>query len=181
MSHNALTFNGVEPDARSTISSLLRGVENSTVVTIDYGVSGFAAGVGVARSWRRPAAGNYTEHLLDTGVSVGNSPRRLTGLSTAQYYETITLPAGTWLAEFKIGSTNAANPATTTRLALYNNTTGAIVSNIISYRDANRCPVCVAVVAGNTTYETRVITGALTSIANALAAGVAGWNFKRIA
>lgn len=178
MSHNTMTLNGVAPLATGAVNpTTIGGSDNSLFVSIDYGVSGFAAGVGVARSWRKTT---YSEQVLGTGITIGTSPRRLGFLSTTDYYETVTLPAGTWLATLKIGCTSSGTPSTTTRVALYRNDTGAIVSNIISYRDANRCPVCVAIVSGGITYEARIISGAITSVATLLAAGTAGWSFKRI-
>lgn len=182
MSHNTITLNGTEPTAAGVVApAIVWAVDNSRVVTLNYGTSGLAATAGIARSWRVASAGNYTQQILGTGFSIGTSPRRISGLSTTEYYETITVPAGTWLAEFKIGSNNALLASSTTRAAIYRNDTGAIVSNILSFRDANRCPVCIAVLSGNVTYEVRVITGALTSLATNLAAGTAGWTFRKIA
>lgn len=183
MSHNTITLNGTEPTATGAVNSTIAwAVENSRFTSVNYGTSGLAAVAGVARSWRRgSAAGNYTQQILSAGFSLGNSPRRLSALSTSEYYETVTVPSGTWLATFKVGSNNLALAGANTRAAIYRNDTGAIVSNIISFRDANRCPVCVAIVQGGVTYELRVITGALTSLATNLAAGTAGWSFRKVA
>ena len=182
MSHNTITLNSTEPTATGAVNPTTAwAVENSRVTSINYGTSGLAAVAGVARSWRRGSAGGYTQQILSAGFSLGNSPRRLSAASTSEYYETVTVPAGTWLAEFKIGSNNLALAGANTRAAIYRNDTGAIVSNIISFRDANRCPVCVAIVQGGVTYELRVITGALTSLATNLAAGTAGWSFRKVA
>ncbi|MGA1354953.1 MAG: hypothetical protein ACO32I_09300 [Candidatus Limnocylindrus sp.] len=183
MSHNTITLNGTEPTATGAVNSTIAwAVENSRVTSVNYGTSGLAAVAGVARSWRRgSAAGGYTQQILSAGFSLGNSPRRLSALSTSEYYETVTVPSGTWLATFKVGSNNLELASSTTRAAIYRNDTGAIVSNIISFRDVNRCPVCVAILQGGITYELRVIAGALTSIATNLAAGTAGWSFRKVA
>lgn len=182
MSHNTITLNSTAPTATGAVNPTIAwAVENSRVTSVDYGTSGLAAVAGVARSWRRGSAGNYTQQILSAGFSLGNSPRRLSAASTSEYYETVTVPAGTWLATFKVGSNNLALAGANTRAAIYRNDTGAIVSNIISFRDANRCPVCVAIVQGGVTYELRVITGALTSLATNLAAGTAGWSFRKVA
>lgn len=179
MSHNTITLNSTEPTAAGLVAPTIASATHyATVVTANFSSS--VIGAGKARSWRFQSAGQIAVQTFSAGFSAGFSPRRNTLASTSEYYETVNVPAGTWLAEYKI----AINESTTlngARIALYNNSTGAIVSPIICLRDRNRCTLAIAIVPGGVSYETRIISGTATTISDLRAFGVSGWTFRKIA
>lgn len=178
MSHNTITLNDTEPTAAGLVAPTIeRAAHYSTIVSLNFGSGN--SGAGVARSWRRQSA-SYAAQVLPTGFSIALSPRRQPLVASSDWYEMINVPAGTWLAEFKL-ATNESATMNGARIALYNNSTGAIVSPIISLRDRNRCTLAVAIVTGGVSYETRIVSGTATNVPDARGGGVSGWTFRKIA
>jgi len=179
VSHNTILLNGTEPTARGLVAPTIAcSAHYATTVSANFNSS--SIGAGKARSFRFQSAGQLAAQVFPTGFSAGFSPRRNTLASTLEWYEMVNVPAGTWLAEFKI-ATNESTTLNGARIALYNNGTGAIVSPIITLRDRNRCTLAIAIVPGGVSYETRIISGTATTVPDLRACGVSGWTFRKIA
>jgi len=178
VSHNTITLNSTAPTAAGLVAPTIAGAAHySTIVTINFGSGN--SGAGTARSFRRQSA-SYAAQTLTTGFSIALSPRRQPLVASSDWYEMINVPAGTWLAEFKV-ATDESTTFTGGRVALYNNSTGAVVSPIISFRDRNRCALALAIVPGGVSYEIRIFSGTVNNAPNVRATGVSGWTFRKIA
>lgn len=178
MSHNTIIVNSTEPTAAGLVAPTIeRAAHYSTIETLNFGSGN--SGAGVARSWRRQSA-SYAAQVLPTGFSIALSPRRQPLVAASDWYEMINVPAGTWLAEFKV-ATDESTTFSGGRVALYNNSTGAIVSPIITFRDRNRCTLAIAIVPGGVSYEIRIVSGTVNNAPNVRASGVSGWTFRKIA
>lgn len=174
MSHNTILINSAAPSASGLISPQVeRASHYSTAVSAPMG--SITSTAGKAYSWRKVSQATV---LLASGFSIALSPRRNTSVNSNDWYELINVPSGTWWVELKIG-VSEASPAGA-QVALYNNSTGAIVSNIVAFRDRNRSALLLAKITGGVSYEVRIVSGSMNFGGTDRATGVSGWHIKRI-
>lgn len=174
MSHNTITLNGTQPTAAGVVSPVIaRASHYATNITAQMG--NITSTAGQAYSWR---IGSEAVRVLSAGFSVATSPRRNPSVNATQWYELVNVPAGEWWVELKIGVSESA-PAGA-RVALYNNSTSAIVSNIVAFRDRNRSALLVARVTGGVSYEVRIVSGSQNFGGTERASGVSGWHFRKV-
>ena len=145
MSHNATTVNGTPPSASGalTLSNAYFGVTTYPVIT---SLSTIVANVPVRYSI--PMGRNSSYNILTTkqGTSAQLGPT-LNVISTTyqgDWFDRITLPAGTWLIRANI----AQDPSysSTGSFCLVNFSTGARIGPVVSTRDAQRSSLCIGYV-----------------------------------
>lgn len=174
MSHNTITVNSTEPTAAGLVAPpTARASHYATNVSSSMG--NITSTAGQAYSWR---IDTQAVRVLSTGFSVATSPRRNGSVNSSQWYELVNVPSGNWWVELKIGVSESA-PAGA-RVALFNNSTGLRVSNVVAFRDRNRSALLVARVTGGVSYEVRIVSGSQNFGGTDRASGVSGWHFKKV-
>lgn len=131
--------------------------------------------VGKTHSWRSTGQAVVS---LPSGWSWSRGPNTAIGSGNAAgWRDVITVPAGDWLVEMKIGQ--ASTTTYTGQLALFT-TTGTRISNIISFRDRNRSPLIIARVTGGVSVELRCVATTINAVATELSFRVASFSFVQI-
>ena len=131
--------------------------------------------VGKTHSWR---ASGQAVVSLPSGWSWSRGPNTaIASGNAADWRDVITVPAGDWFVEMKIGQ--ASSSTYTGQLALFT-TTGTRISNIISFRDRNRCPLIVARVTGGVSVELRCVATTINAVATEFSFRAASFSFVQI-
>lgn len=131
--------------------------------------------VGKTHSWRSTGQAVVS---LPSGWSWSRGPNTaIASAYAADWRDVITVPAGSWFVEMKIGQASTTNY--TGQLALFT-TTGTRISNIISFRDRNRSPLIIARVTGGVSVELRCVATTINAVATEFSFRVASFSFVQI-
>lgn len=151
MSHNTYTVNSVEPDS----SSLL-----SVSAAAGFGLSNYPMGRSLGGlEISIPAGSNiplgrhpsYNKQLLGNGVTatLGSVRNVISTQYIADWFDRISLPAGTWFLKACVSQSSSSSTATG-QFAWVIEQTGAIIGPVCSMRDAQRTSFCWALVTVST-------------------------------
>lgn len=130
----------------------------------------------VAHSWRAVTSDMVVS--LPTGWSWVTGPNaKVLPQFQSQWKDSINVPSGEWLVEFKVAMSTTATY--TGRIALFDSS-GAQLSPIVSYRDANRSCAIIARVVGPVQVVLNVVQTTVNTQANSNAYRTASFSFYQI-
>jgi hypothetical protein len=166
MSYN--TISGIGDPVRT-------GASWRPLVFSSISMGDISTAVGKTHSWRSTGDASVS---LPSGWSWSRGANTAIASGNAgDWRDVITVPAGNWLVEMKIGQ--GVSVSYTGQLALFT-TTGTRLSNLVSFRDRNRCPLIVARVTGGVSVEVRCVATTINAVATETAFRVASFSFVQI-
>lgn len=135
-----------------------------------------AAAVGKTHSFRNSTSD--ASYSLPTGWSWATGPNTaIASQYQSGWRDRITVPVGDWLVEIKIGQDYSATY--TGQVALFDSSNNRL-SNVVSFRDANRSPVILARITGPISVEVKCIATPINAVANSYSYSVASFAFVKM-
>lgn len=134
--------------------------------------------VGKTFSWSRGTTVDQPILKVPSGWALLNGPNDVTSPSFRhQWFDRFSIPSGEWLVEMKISMDSATS--WNGRVALYSSA-DVRLSNVVSFRDANRNITLIAKVTGGIDVEVRCVTQTINAVATRLARAVASFTFTAV-
>lgn len=138
----------------------------------------FSLPVGKTMAWSRGTTDDAPIVHTPVGWALLNGPNTLTAPQYWSFwFDRISVPAGEWLVEIKMGLDNVT--AWDGRVALYSSS-DVRLSPFVSFRDANRSVLIIAKVTGGTAVEVRCANQTINAVTTRLARAVISISFTAI-
>ena len=148
------------------------------VFTGTYNPGVYSLPVGKTLGWATSLVDDSPVTILPTGWTMYSGPNTATSPSFYAYWnDRFSIPSGEWLVEMKISMDSATS--WNGRVALYSSA-NVRLSNVVSFRDANRNITLIAKVTGGTDVEVRCVTQTINAVATRLARAVASFTFTAV-